>query len=43
MKIGNYVVYYFQQASFIFLLATKIETRVQRMQNYLRVIAEIFY
>lgn len=35
--------YYFRQASFIFMLATQLQTRVPRMQTYLRVVADIFY
>lgn len=41
--ISNYYVYYFRQASFIFMLATRLEGRTNHMQNYLRVVADIFY
>lgn len=42
-RIGNYQLYYFRQASFIFVLGTQVEGRVSRMHNYLRVVADIFY
>lgn len=48
--ISSYHVFYFRQASFIFILATQSASvhtpynqKSERMQNYLRVVADIFY
>ena len=48
--IGKYHLYYFEQDNFLFVLGTQISTvtavniqRSERMKNYLRVVADIFY
>lgn len=51
MKIENYLVHYFKQDDFIFIIVTKdanvhferFRKKTERVHNYLRVIAEIFY
>lgn len=43
LNVGPYFVYYFKQDSFTFILACFSNKRSNKMHNYLRIVADIFY